>query len=104
MKFTEAKKECTVLYILKVSFLTAYIFILYLNNAAHNFQKRKKFIYYEAFIIVDTIAAINGKIYAKSTDRYLFHSQLTNRISNHNGPNKWAGEAFNNRLVNNLHT
>ena len=41
MKFTEAKKECAVLYILKVSFLTAYIFILYLNNAAHNFRKEK---------------------------------------------------------------
>ena len=65
MKFTEAKKECAVLYILKVSFLTAYIFILYLNNAADNFRKEKKFIYYEAFIIVDAIAAINGKIYAK---------------------------------------
>ena len=51
-------------------------------------SKNKKLIYYEAFINVNTIAAINGKIYAKSTDRYLFRSQLTNRISNHNDPNK----------------
>ena len=65
---------------------------------------KKKFIYYEAIINVNTIAAINGKIYAKSTDRYLFRSQLTNRISNHNDPNKWGGGTFNNTLVNNLHT